>query len=192
MTNLILASSSPYRKSLLNRLGLPFECHSPDIDETPHSGESTKALAERLACQKARKVAEAFPHAVVIGSDQVAEVNKQICGKPDNHENAVIQLRQQSGQQVFFQTGLAVMCLDKKFVRSTVNTTEVTFRKLDEDEIERYLLKEQVYDCAGAFKAEELGISLFSALHSNDPTSLIGLPLIELSEILRELNYKIP
>lgn len=201
MSKLVLASSSVYRKALLERLQLPFECYSPNIDESSLDGESAYQKAQRLSVQKARAVAAKFPDAVIIGSDQVAELvlsNRQdtekyqqnsILGKPGSHAQAVAQLSAQSGQRVLFHTGLAV--IHQEMEKSIVNTTEVDFRALTEDQIEHYLRTEQPYDCAGSFKSESLGVSLFRAVNSSDPTSLIGLPLIQLCNLLREFNIEI-
>ena len=194
MSNLVLASSSTYRKSLLERLAIEFSCCSPNIDESPLAAESAPQLTERLALEKARAVADRFPNAVVIGADQTAELNGALLNKPLTHEQAVAQLSAQSGQQVLFHSGLAVMQVEPNGQlkqHSLVNTTEVEFRSLTLAQIERYLTSEQPYDCAGSFKAEGLGISLFSAVRSNDPTSLIGLPLIDLCSILPQFSIKV-
>ncbi|MGB1807924.1 MAG: Maf family protein, partial [Porticoccaceae bacterium] len=187
MSNLILASSSPYRKMLLQRLDIPFTCQAPDIDESPQPSEPPAALAQRLALEKAQTIASKFPGAVVIGSDQVAEQSGQVLGKPGTHQRAVQQLQAQSGQTVLFHTGLALVQLlpagTEKQIQ-LVDTTAVSFRQLDDRQIERYLEREQPYDCAGSFKAEGLGISLFNAVSSQDPSSLIGLPLISLCSAL--------
>ena len=191
MSQLILASSSSYRKSLLERLNLEFSCYSPDIDESAGDSESAFGLAERLACHKAEVVAVKFPLATVIGADQVAELNGKVLGKPGTHEKAVAQLTAQSGNQVLFHSGLAVSQVQANGTikrQSLVNTTKVMFRQLSETQIESYLLAEEPYDCAGSFKAEALGISLFAAVHSDDPTSLIGLPLINLCSMLRKFS----
>ena len=194
MSNLILASSSSYRKSLLQRLNIEFTCSSPDIDESALIGESAMALAERLALEKAQAIASLFPNAVVIGADQVAELEGTILGKPGTHKQAMSQLTTQAGKPVLFHSGLAVVQTqgDGSMQRhSLVNTTEVTFRKLSSAQIDEYLFSEQPYDCAGSFKAEGLGISLFTAINSNDPTSLIGLPLIELCSVLPKFSINI-
>ena len=191
MSKLILASSSPYRKMLLQRLDIAFSCYSPNIDESPDPIETPEALAQRLATEKAKTVAEKFPGAIVIGSDQVAELNGQMLGKPGNHQRAQQQLRAQSGQTLLFHTGLAlVQQLANGNIKQIqlVDTTQVSFRQLDNHQIERYLEREQPYDCAGSFKAEGLGISLFKAVSSQDPSSLIGLPLISLCTALREFD----
>ena len=191
MSNLILASSSSYRKSLLQRLNIEFSCSSPDVDESALAGEPATALAERLALVKAQTVASQFPNTVVVGADQVAELNGTILGKPGNHQQAVKQLTAQAGKRVLFHSGLAIVRIQadgEMQQHSLINTTEVTFRPLSQKQIEQYLLTEQPYDCAGSFKAEGLGISLFTAINSNDPTSLIGLPLIDLCSALPQFS----
>jgi len=194
MSNLILASSSSYRKSLLQRLNIEFSCSSPDVDESTLAGEPATALAERLARVKAQTVASQFPNTVVVGADQVAELNGTILGKPGNHQQAVKQLTAQAGKRVLFHSGLAIVRIQadgEMQQHSLINTTEVTFRPLSQKQIEQYLLTEQPYDCAGSFKAEGLGISLFTAINSNDPTSLIGLPLIDLCSALPQFSINI-
>ena len=191
MSNLILASSSSYRKSLLQRLNIEFSCSSPDVDESALAGEPATALAERLALVKAQTIASQFPNTVVVGADQVAELNGTILGKPGNHQQAVKQLTAQAGKRVLFHSGLAIVRIQadgEMQQHSLINTTEVTFRPLSQKQIEQYLLTEQPYDCAGSFKAEGLGISLFTAINSNDPTSLIGLPLIDLCSALPQFS----
>ena len=194
MSNLILASSSSYRKSLLQRLNIEFSCSSPDVDESALAGEPATALAERLALVKAQTIASQFPNTVVVGADQVAELNGTILGKPGNHQQAVKQLTAQAGKRVLFHSGLAIVRIQadgEMQQHSLINTTEVTFRPLSQKQIEQYLLTEQPYDCAGSFKAEGLGISLFTAINSNDPTSLIGLPLIDLCSALPQFSINI-
>ena len=183
--NLILGSTSAYRRDLLARLHIPFEVAAPDVDETPLPGEAPHALAERLALAKARVVAIRFPHAVVIGSDQVADLNGQSLGKPGTHDKAVAQLRQMRGQTVVFQTAVAVVCLDIGFEQSSLAAVRTKFRDLTDDEIESYLQLEKPYDCAGSAKSEGLGIALLDAIYSDDPTALIGLPLIRTCQMLR-------
>ncbi|MGB1808361.1 MAG: Maf family protein [Porticoccaceae bacterium] len=194
MSDLILASSSPYRKMLLQRLDINFSCHAPNIDESPQPNESPEALAQRLAIEKARTIAEKFPGAIVIGSDQVAEHHGQVLGKPGTHQCATQQLQAQSGQTVLFHSGLALVQLlpdgTTKQIQ-LVDTTEVSFRQLSNNQIQRYLEREQPYDCAGSFKAEGLGISLFNAVSSKDPSSLIGLPLISLCSELQNFGVDI-
>ena len=194
MSQLILASSSSYRKSLLQRLNIEFSCSSPDVDESALAGEPATALAERLALVKAQTVASQFPNTVVVGADQVAELNGTILGKPVNHQQAVKQLTAQAGKRVLFHSGLAIVRIQadgEMQQHSLINTTEVTFRPLSQKQIEQYLLTEQPYDCAGSFKVEGLGISLFTAINSNDPTSLIGLPLIDLCSALPQFSINI-
>jgi septum formation protein len=183
---LILASTSRYRHELLSRLRLPFELCSPEVDESPLVDESPCALALRLALAKARAVARLKPHAVVIGSDQVADLQGQALGKPGSHERAVLQLRRMRGQQVLFQTAVAVVRSDTGFERALLASVKVSFRDLADAEIEHYLRTEQPYDCAGSAKCETLGIALLSAIESDDPTALIGLPLIRTCELLRQ------
>ena len=182
---LILGSTSRYRRELLERLRIPFEVRSPDIDESPLPGEAPAALASRLALAKAQAVAARHPGAVVIGSDQVADLDGQSVGKPGSHERAVEQLRAMSGRSVVFQTAVAVVRRDCGFAGSALVPVTVRFRSLGEAEIERYLRIEQPYDCAGSAKSETLGIALLEAIESNDPTALVGLPLIKTCELLR-------
>jgi septum formation protein len=182
---LILASTSRYRQELLSRLRLPFEVLAPEVDETARPGESPQALAERLALAKARAVAARRPEAVVIGSDQVADLDGQALGKPLTHERAVAQLRRMRGHKVLFHTAVAVVCERSGFEQAALCSVAVRFRELNDDEIEFYLRTEQPYDCAGSAKCETLGIALLSAIESDDPTALIGLPLIRTSELLR-------
>ena len=182
---LILASTSRYRRELLSRLRLPFEVLAPEVDETARPGESPLALAERLALAKARAIAARRPEAVVIGSDQVADLDGQALGKPLTHERAVAQLRRMRGHKVLFHTAVAVVCEHSGFEQAALCSVAVRFRDLNDDEIEFYLRTEQPYDCAGSAKCETLGIALLSAIESDDPTALIGLPLIRTSELLR-------
>lgn len=182
---LILGSTSRYRRELLQRLQIPFDVASPDVDETPQPGESPSGLAERLALVKARAVASAFPHAVVIGSDQVADLNGQPLGKPGSHDRAVAQLRQMRGQTVIFQTAVAVVCLESGFEQRSLAAVRVKFRDLTDDEIESYLRAEQPYDCAGSAKSEGLGIALLEFIESDDPTALVGLPLIRTCKMIQ-------
>jgi septum formation protein len=183
--DLILASTSSYRKALLERLQWPFECVSPLVDETPQDGESPKALATRLAQAKAQAVSKRFPQAIVIGSDQVAELNGQALGKPMIHTVAVEQLKRMSGQAVTFHTAVCVRCEDSHFEDIEIAPVYVQFRTLSESTIESYLIKDRPYDCAGASKSESLGIALLDKLESDDPTALIGLPLIRTLKMLR-------
>ena len=182
---LILASTSRYRRELLERLRLPFEQQSPEVDETPLPGEAPAALAARLSLAKAQAVARLHPQAIVIGSDQVADLNGESIGKPGNHERACEQLRRMSGHRIVFQTGVAVVCEATGFSQQDLAPVHVVFRDLNEAEIENYLRAEQPYDCAGSAKSEGLGISLLAAIESDDPTALIGLPLIRTSQLLR-------
>lgn len=182
---LILGSTSRYRRELLERLRLPFDCVSPQVDETPLPGEAPAALALRLALAKARAVSQLHPQAVVIGSDQVADVNGKPVGKPGTHERAVAQLRRMSGQTIVFQTAVAVVRGDTGFEAAELASVQVRFRPLGDAEIEHYLRLEQPYDCAGSAKCETLGIALLSAIESDDPTALIGLPLIRTCALLR-------
>lgn len=188
---LILASTSPYRRQLLSRLGLDFECQPPNADETALPNESAAALAGRLAQAKAHSVAQRYPDATVIGSDQVAALDNRLLGKPGNHSEATSQLRLCSGREVRFFTGLTLMCASRDFVRHAVEPFAVNFRTLSDPEIEDYLLREQPYDCAGSFKCEGLGISLFSRMRGDDPTSLEGLPLMRLCAFLTAAGFKV-
>ncbi len=183
---LILGSTSAYRRELLSRLRYPFDVQAPGVDETPLSGESPASLATRLALQKARAVSDEFPDAVVIGSDQVADLNGEALGKPGTHANAVAQLRKMRGHTVVFRTAVAVVCKSTGFQYESTADVRVDFRNLSDEEIEAYLLAEQPYDCAGSAKSEGLGITLLSAVHSDDPTALIGLPMIRVAGGLRE------
>lgn len=182
---LILASTSPYRRELLRRLRLPFEAVSPQVDEAALTHERPRDLALRLALAKAGAVAARHPAAVVVGSDQVAELDGEAIGKPGNHERAVRQLRRMSGRRVAFHTAVAVVRHDAGFEQARLATVQVAFRVLADDEIERYLRAEQPYDCAGSAKSETLGIALLEAIDSDDPTALVGLPLIRTCELLR-------
>jgi septum formation protein len=187
-----LGSTSRYRCELLSRLNLPFEAAAPHIDETPLTGEAPRALAMRLALAKAHAVARQHPLAVVIGSDQVADLGGQPLGKPGTHERAVAQLRQMRGQTVIFQTAVAVVCAATGFEQVDLAPVEVRFRELSDDEIERYLRAEVPYDCAGSAKSEGLGIALLDAINSDDPTALIGLPLIRTCRMLRAAGMVMP
>ena len=183
--SLILGSTSRYRRELLERLAIPFEVASPEVDETPLFQEPPAKLARRLALAKARAVAANFPQAVVIGSDQVADLNGEPLGKPGTHERAVAQLHRMRGKTVIFQTAVAVVCADSGFEEVDLAAVEVRFRDLKDSEIENYLRTEQPYDCAGSAKSEGLGIALLEAIHSDDPTALIGLPLIRTCRMIR-------
>ncbi|WP_226687771.1 Maf family protein [Stutzerimonas stutzeri] len=192
MRRLLLASSSPYRQQLLSRLRLPFESCAPDIDETSLPGESAEQLVTRLAEQKARALAEQYPNHLIIGSDQVAVLDSKIIGKPHTYERAKQQLQSASGNRVRFLTGLALFDSATGRIQTDCVPFTVHFRELDEARIERYLKIEQPYDCAGSFKAEGLGISLFRATEGEDVTSLVGLPLISLVDMLLNEGYDVP
>ena len=183
---LILASTSRYRRELLERLRLPFEVISPQVDESPRPGEAPQALATRLAMAKAQAVAALRPDALVIGSDQVADLDGQAIGKPGTHDRATAQLRLMRGREVTFQTAVAVVHAAAGFARVLLAPVRVRFRDLHDDDIERYLRLEQPYDCAGSAKCETLGIALLDAIDSDDPTALVGLPLIRTCALLRE------
>ncbi len=182
---LILASTSRYRRELLQRLSLPFEAVAPQVDETPHDGEAPATLALRLALAKAQAVAALRPDAVVIGSDQVADLDGEPIGKPGTHAGAVAQLRRLSGRRAVFQTAVAVVRAQTGFAEVLLAPVSVQFRCLADAEIEHYLRLEQPYDCAGSAKSEALGIALLEAIDSDDPTALIGLPLIRTCRLLR-------
>ena len=182
---LILASSSPYRKELLARLGLAFETVSPEVDESPLPEESPQDTALRLAQVKARKVSETHLEALVIGCDQVATLDGMQLGKPGNHENATKQLRMMQGRTVIFHSALCLYNAKTLTMQAEVVPYEVEFRKLSDEQIERYLRTEQPYNCAGSAKSEGLGIALISSMHGSDPNALIGLPLIKLITMLQ-------
>ena len=188
---LILGSSSRYRRELMQRLRLPFEVLSPDEDESPLPGESPHDLACRLALAKAHAVAALQPEAVVIGSDQVADLNGLPLGKPGTHERAVVQLRQMRGQTVIFQTAVAVVCAATGFAQMDIAPVKVQFRDLSDAEIEAYLQAEQPYDCAGSAKSEGLGIALLERIDNDDPSALVGLPLIRTCALLRAAGVKV-
>jgi septum formation protein len=188
---LVLGSTSRYRRELLLRLGIPFDVASPEVDETPQAGESPEAIARRLALAKARAVAERFPQAVVIGSDQVADLDGEALGKPGSHDRAVEQLRRMSGRTVVFQTAVAVVCRDAGFDALDLAPVRVRFRVLDDAEIEAYLRKEQPYDCAGSAKSEGLGIALLESIENDDPTALVGLPLIRTCRMIAAAGVKV-
>lgn len=181
---LILASSSPFRRELLSRLGMEFLSLSPDVDESRLPGESAEALVQRLALDKARAAAESHPDALIIGSDQVATIDGQILGKPGDHERAVEQLAQASGKRVSFLTGLCLLNSATGDSQVACEPFYVDFRELSSSQIDSYLRREQPYNCAGSFKSEGLGITLFQRLQGEDPASLIGLPLIRLVDML--------
>lgn len=192
MPALLLASSSPYRRELLARLGLPFDCASPQIDESPLPGESAEALCQRLAESKARALADDYPDHLIIGSDQVLLLDGEPVSKPGAHSAAAAQLRRCSGQRIRFSTAVCLFNSKTKRLQTAIEPFEVIFRQLDDAAIERYLRAEQPYDCAGSFKSEGLGISLFAALQGDDPNSLIGLPLIRLCNMLRTEGIQVP
>ena len=191
-TQLILASSSAHRKALLERLQIPFKCHSPDIDESVRDAETARALVERLSLQKALKVSQHYPDALIIGSDEVATLNGQILNKPQQYAEAARQLKLMSGQVVDFVTGVC-LCNNKTGRRQLdAVTVQVQFRQLTDNGIERYLHRDQPYDCAGSFRSEASGITLVHRVTSDDDTALLGLPLIRLLEMLRNEGYEIP
>ncbi len=191
-SNLILASSSLYRKELLQRLGLEFCSISPEIDETPGLIESADELVLRLAREKAEKVAAANPKSLIIASDQTLSVNENILGKAGNFETAKEQLQQLSGNTAIFYTSLCLLNNQSGQRQLDVVTVKVSFRDLSSTEIERYLMNEQPYDCAGSFKSECLGVSLMNKMTTDDPTALIGLPLIRLCQMLRQEGLELP
>jgi len=181
----ILASTSVYRRELLSRLRIAFDAIPPEVDEAALAGETPRALAERLALAKAHAVARRFPEAIVIGSDQVADLHGVALGKPGNHARATEQMRQMRGQTLIFQTAVAVVCLASGFEQRDLAPVRVVFRDLSDAAIESYLRAEQPYDCAGSAKSEGLGIALLETIDSDDPTALVGLPLIRTANMLR-------
>jgi septum formation protein len=183
--SLVLGSTSVYRRELLSRLQLRFTVEAPHVDETPAPGEAPAELARRLGEAKARAVAARHPGAVVIGSDQVADLDGEALGKPGHHENAVAQLRRMRGRAVIFHTAVSVVCAESGFAQHELAPVRVRFRNLTDAEIEAYLRAEQPYDCAGSAKSEGLGIALLDAIDSDDPTALVGLPLIRTCRMLR-------
>ena len=188
---LILGSTSPYRRELLARLRLSFDTVAPNVDETPFANELPCDLANRLALAKARAVARLHPGAVVIGSDQVADLKGEPLGKPGTHARAVAQLQRMRGQTVVFQTALAVVCLDSGFEQHDLAAVRVQFRDLSDTEIEAYLQAEKPYDCAGSAKSEGLGIALLESIDSDDPTALVGLPLIRTCRMIRAAGIQV-
>ena len=188
---LILGSTSPYRRELLGRLRIPFEVAAPDVDETPHDGETPRQLACRLAMAKARAVAARFPDCVVIGSDQVADLDGQTLGKPGTHARATAQLQQMRGKTVIFQTAVAVVCQETGFAQMDLAPVKVLFRDLSDAEIETYLQAETPYDCAGSAKSEGLGIALLESIENDDPSALVGLPLIRTCRMIRAAGVKV-
>ena len=189
---IILASSSPFRKALLQRLNISFTRSSPDIDETPKDNESPEAYVKRLSLEKAQAVAKTHPDALIIGSDQCSVLNDLIRGKPGNHENAILQLTESSGKRVSFLTGLCLYDAKDESYQLEMVPYHVDFRELSASEIESYLNQEKPYSCAGSFKSEGLGITLFKRLDGDDPSALIGLPLIRLSAMLRSKGLRLP
>ncbi len=189
---LILASTSPFRREILQKLGLPFDATAPHTDETMLDGESPEDLVSRLAQSKARAVADDWPDALIIGSDQVACVDGEILGKPGNRQNAVKQLLQAAGKTVTFYTGLCLLNSGNQQVQTSCELFRVHFRQLNELQIGRYLDHEQPFNCAGSFKSEGMGITLFSKLEGDDPNTLIGLPLIRLVEMLGNEGVELP
>lgn len=188
---LILGSTSAYRRQLLERLRIPFTVAAPDVDETPLAGETPQAMACRLALAKAKTVAAQFPASIVIGSDQVADLDGEALGKPGDHLRAVAQLQKMRGQTVIFQTAVAVACLESGFLQMDLAQVRVKFRDLSDAEIEAYLRAETPYDCAGSAKSEGLGIVLLESIDNDDPTALVGLPLIRTCQMLLAAGLKL-
>ncbi len=191
MAGIVLASTSPFRKTLLEKLGLPFETASPDIDESPKPRETAEQLVQRLAADKAKACATGFPNHIIIGSDQVCVINGEIVGKPHTEANACKQLKSASGQRVTFYTGLSVFNTADGSQETVCEPFHVHFRDLSDEEIQSYIKKEQPLNCAGSFKSEGLGIALFSSLEGKDPNTLVGLPLITLCEMLAKQGIKV-
>ncbi|MEW6991766.1 nucleoside triphosphate pyrophosphatase [Colwelliaceae bacterium 6441] len=189
--SIVLASTSPFRKSLLEKLNIPFDCAKPNIDETPIKDETPQILVERLAIEKAKAVARDYPKHLIIGSDQVAVCDGEILGKPHTFDNAVKQLTKFSGQCVTFYTGLCVYNSEDKSSKSLVEPFNVHFNELSQAEIINYINAEQPLNCAGSFKSEGLGICLFKKLEGDDPNSLIGLPLIKLISLLKHYQVNV-
>lgn len=187
---LILASSSPYRSQMLERLGLPFSAVTSGIDETPEPGESPEALVRRLALEKARHIAPRHPDALIIGADQVSVLGDEILGKPGSRERAIEQIQRMSGKRVDYLSGIAL--IGPGMERIDIVPTRLTYRDLDQREIERYVDRDRPFDCAGAMRSESLGIALLETLSSDDPTALIGMPLIRIAQWLRAAGYEIP
>ena len=192
MTRIILASTSPYRRELLGRLQIPFETANPDADETPLAGEAPAATAERLSLAKARAVADRYPDSLIIGSDQVAHEGEERFGKPGTREAARTQLRRMRGSTLVFHTGLCLLNTTSGHCQVRGVPTEVRFRNLTDAEIERYLDREDALNCAGSARSEGLGIALLEALRGDDPTALVGLPLIALCDMLRAEGVSLP
>lgn len=192
MRPLVLGSSSPYRKAILDKLGIPFETDTPRITETRLPGESPAVLVRRLAEMKARDVGSRHPGALIIGSDQVASLGEEILGKPGNRKNAIEQLLAVSGQTVTFYTGLSLYDSGTGRIQTAMEAFIVRFRQLTRTQIERYIDRDQPYDCAGSFKSEGYGITLFAGLEGRDPNTLIGLPLILLVDLLTNEGVRLP
>ena len=188
---LVLASTSPFRRALLDRLQVEYTCDSPDIDESPVAGESIEQMVTRLACEKARAVADSHPNALIIGSDQSAVLDGEILTKSGNFDNALRQLRNASGKRIVFQTGLCLLNSTTGEKQSVCVPYTVEFRELTDAMIENYLKKEEPYNCAGSFKSEGLGITLFRRFEGEDPNALIGLPLIKLTEFLENEGFHV-
>lgn len=191
MPPLVLASSSIYRRALLHKLGVPFIAESPSIDETPQPHEAADALVQRLALAKAVALAAKYPAHLIIGSDQAASLDGKILGKPGNSANAFEQLRACSGRRVIFFTGLTLLDSRNGLSETVIEPFSVSFRQLSDEQIRRYLEREQPFDCAGSFKAEGLGIALFESMHGDDPNALIGLPLIRLVTLLQQAGISV-
>ena len=192
MTRLILASSSPYRKELLERLNIEFECISPDIDESSLENEQPGDYVQRLAIEKAAEIGNTHTDSLIIGSDQCCVNNNIILGKPKDRDNAIEQLSAASGKSIEFLTGVSIQHPQSGWHREWMDIFTVKFRQLSLPEIERYLDTEQPFNCAGSFKSEKLGISLCQSMHGDDPTALIGLPLINVAQCLREFGLQVP
>ncbi len=192
MTRLILASSSPYRKELLERLHLKFECISPNIDESSRENEQPGAYVQRLALEKAAEIGKTHADSLIIGSDQCCVNNNIILGKPKSRDNAIEQLSAASGKSIEFLTGVSIQHPKSGWHQEWMDTFTVKFRQLSLPEIERYLDIEQPFNCAGSFKSEKLGISLCQSMHGDDPTALIGLPLMRVAQCLREFGLQVP
>ncbi|MBJ3815494.1 septum formation inhibitor Maf [Shimwellia pseudoproteus] len=188
MKPIILASTSPFRRTLLEKLGLPFQCAAPEVDETPRPGEDARHLVQRLAQAKAQALSHQFPAHLIIGSDQVCVIDNNITGKPHSEENAIAQLSKARGKIVTFYTGLALFNSENGQLQCEVEPFDVHFRHLTDEEIINYIRKEQPLQCAGSFKSEGLGITLFNRLDGRDPNTLVGLPLIALCAMLRKAH----
>ncbi len=191
-STVILASASPYRRALLSRVLADYQCLAADIDETPEPNETPEALTHRLALEKARHIARQYPHSIVVGSDQSLSLDDRIMGKPGSTEANRQQLLHLSGRQITFYTAVAVVCRETGFEDRACVPTQVVFRELGDAEVQRYIDREPAIDCAGGFKIEGLGISLFERVRSDDPTALIGLPLVATCELLRRAGLRLP